>query len=105
MEAAQHKSKRAKLVINDEYLHAVALKLLLQSGEYETETREWSKLLEADQTWEYWKTTFLSGVCCEEAFGSGERGRTETFWGFSTVWTSDRGKGNRTSEQTTYNVP
>ena len=38
MEAAQRKSKRAKLVINDEYLHAVALKLLLQSGEYETET-------------------------------------------------------------------
>ena len=29
MEAAQSKSKRAKLVINDEYLHAVALKLLL----------------------------------------------------------------------------
>ena len=26
MEAAQRKSKRAKLVINDEYLHAVALK-------------------------------------------------------------------------------
>ena len=41
MEAAQRKSKRAKLVINDEYLHAVALKLLLQSGEYETETWEW----------------------------------------------------------------
>ena len=32
MEAAQRKSKRAKLVINDEYLHAVALKFLLQSG-------------------------------------------------------------------------
>ena len=58
MEAAQRKSKRAKLVINDEYLHAVALKLLLQSGEYETETQEWSKLPEADQTWEDWKTTF-----------------------------------------------
>ena len=48
MKAAQRKSKRAKLVINDEYLHAVALKSLLQSGEYETETREWSKLPEAD---------------------------------------------------------
>ena len=33
MEAAQRKSKRTKLVINDEYLHAVVLKLLLQSGE------------------------------------------------------------------------
>ena len=41
MEAAQHKCKRAKIVINDEYLHAVALKSILQSGEYETETREW----------------------------------------------------------------
>ena len=36
MEAVQHKSKRAKLVITDEYMHAVALKSLLQSGEYET---------------------------------------------------------------------
>ena len=42
MEAVQRKSKRAKLVITDEYMHAVALKPLLQSGEYETATREWS---------------------------------------------------------------
>ena len=34
MESAQRKSKRAKLVINDDYLHAVALKSLLQSGFY-----------------------------------------------------------------------
>ena len=40
MEAAQQKSKWEKLVIQDKYMHAVALKLLLQSGEYETETRE-----------------------------------------------------------------
>ena len=60
MEEAQRKSKRAKIVINDEYLHAVALKLLLQSGEYETETREWSKLPEDKQTWSEWKTTFRS---------------------------------------------
>ena len=52
MEAAQHKLKRAKLVINDKYLHAIALKSLLQSVEYETETQDWSKLLEADQTWD-----------------------------------------------------
>ena len=58
MKAAHRKSKRAKLVINDEYLHAVALKLLLQSGEYETETQERSKLPEDKQTWEDWKTTF-----------------------------------------------
>ena len=40
MEAAHRKSMREKLVINDKYLHAVALKSLLQSGEYETGTRE-----------------------------------------------------------------
>ena len=51
MEAPQLNSKCAILIINDEYLHAVALKLLLQSGEYETETREWSKLPEGKQTW------------------------------------------------------
>ena len=36
IEAAQRKSKRVKLVISDKYMHAVALKLLLQSGEYKT---------------------------------------------------------------------
>ena len=33
MEAAQRKSKRAKLVINNKYLHAGALKLILQLEE------------------------------------------------------------------------
>ena len=33
MEAVQHKSKCAKLVIHDEYMHDVVLKSLLQSGE------------------------------------------------------------------------
>ena len=50
MEAAHRKSKHAKLIINDDYLHAVALKYLLQSGEYKTETRYWSKLLEGEKT-------------------------------------------------------
>ena len=39
MEAVQKKSKREKIVIQDDYMHALALKLLLQSGEYETKTR------------------------------------------------------------------
>ena len=56
MEAAQCKSKRAKIFSNDKYLHAVALKSLLQSGEYETETQEWSKLPEDKKTWADWKT-------------------------------------------------
>ena len=38
MEAAQRKCKRTKLVIIDEYLHALVLKSLLQSGENDTET-------------------------------------------------------------------
>ena len=62
MEAAQRKSKRAKLVINDEYLHAVALKLLLQSGEYKTETREWSKLLEDDHVGRQLKARSVSFI-------------------------------------------
>ena len=60
METAQRNSKRAKLVINDKYLHDVAQKLLLQSSEYEPETREWSKLPEDKQTWKDWKTMFCA---------------------------------------------
>ena len=41
MEAAQKNPKRANLVIQDEYMHAVALISLLKFSEYETETREW----------------------------------------------------------------
>ena len=43
MEAAHQKSKRSKFVIHDEYMNAVALKSLLQTGEYKTETQEWTK--------------------------------------------------------------
>ena len=50
MEAAQRRSKRAKLVIHDKYMHAVALKSLIHSGEYKTETRECSKLPDDQQT-------------------------------------------------------
>ena len=58
MEAAQQKSKQAKLVIQDEYMHNVALTSMLQSGEYKTETRECSKLPDDQQTWTVWKATF-----------------------------------------------
>ena len=81
MEAAQRKSKRAKLVINGEYLHAVALKLLLQSGEYETEIREWSKLLEADQTWEEWKTTFCAAYVAKRRSEAVREGEQKPFGG------------------------
>ena len=68
MKAAQRKSKRAKLVMNDKYMHAVALKSLLQSGEYETETREWSKLPEEEQTWVEWKTTFRAAYVAKRQY-------------------------------------
>ena len=58
MEVAQRNSKHTKLKIQDKYIHAVALKLLLKSGYYETETREWSKLPNNQQTWTAWKTMF-----------------------------------------------
>ena len=81
MEAAQHKSKRAKVVINDEYLHAVALKLLLQSGEYETETREWLKLPEANQTWDDWVTTFRVAYVAKKRSEGMREGEQKPFGG------------------------
>ena len=81
MEAAKRKSKHGKLVINDEYLHAVALKLLLQSGEYEKETREWSKLPEDKQTWEDWKTTFLAADVTKRRSEAAREGEKKTFGG------------------------
>ena len=58
METAQKNPKREKLVIRDEYMHAVALKSLLQLGEYETEMKEWPKIPDDQKTWEARKTTF-----------------------------------------------
>ena len=58
IEAAHRKLKWEKLVIQDEYMHAVALKLLVKPGEYKTETREWLKLPDNQKTWKAWKATF-----------------------------------------------
>ena len=79
MEAAQRKSKRAKLFIHDENMHAVALKLLLQSGEYETETREWSKLPEDQQTWLEWKTTFQESYVAKQRAEAAREGEAKPF--------------------------
>ena len=73
-EAVQQKSKRARLVIHDEYMHAVALKLLLQSGEYEPETQEWTKLPEDHQTWAVWKTTFREAYVTKRRAESAREG-------------------------------
>ena len=81
MEAVQRKSKREKIVINNEYLHAVALKSLLQLLEYETETREWSKLPEADQTWEDLKTMFCAAYVTKRRSEAVREGEQKPFGG------------------------
>ena len=92
MEAMQRKSKRAKLVITDKYMHAVALKLLLQSGEYETETHEWSKLQESQQTWKKWKTNFREAYVAKRRFEAAREGEEKPFGGSVTFW----GTNNKT---------
>ena len=57
MEAEQQNSNHAKLEIQDEHMHAVVLKSLLESGEYKTRRRKWSKLPDDQQTRTAWKTT------------------------------------------------
>ena len=79
MEAVQRKSKCAKLVIPDDYMYAVALKLLLQSGEYETETREWSKLPDDKQTWSEWKTTFRAAYVAKLRSEAAREGEEKLF--------------------------
>ena len=83
MEAEQRKSKRAKLVINDEYLDAVALKLLLQLGEYETENREWLKLPEDKQTRADWKTTFRAAYVAKRRPEAAREGEHKPFGGLA----------------------
>ena len=81
MDAAHRKSKRAKLIINDKYLHAVVLKLLLQSVEYRTETQEWSKLPEDEQTWSEWKTTFRAAYVAKRRAEAAREGEEKPFGG------------------------
>ena len=81
MEAAQRKSKRAKIIIHDEYMRDVALKSLIQSGEYETETRDWSKLPEDEQTWLEWKTTFREAYVAKRRVEAAWEGEEKTFGG------------------------
>ena len=78
MEAVQRKSKRAKMVITDEYMHAVALKSLLQSGEYETETRELSKLQESQHTCTKWETTFREDYVAKRLSEAAREGEEKT---------------------------
>ena len=81
MEAVQQKSKRAKLVIHEEYMHAVALKLLLQSSEYKTETQEWSKLPEDHKTWAAWTLTFREAYVAKQRAEAAREGEEKHFGG------------------------
>ena len=62
-------------------MHAVALKLLLQSSEYETETRDWSKLPEEEQTWSEWKTTFRAVYVAKQRAEAAREGQEKPFGG------------------------
>ena len=81
MEAAQRKSKREKLVIQDEYMHAVALNLLLKSGKYKTEMRESSEIPDNQQTWTAWKTTLREEYVAKRRSGASREGEDKTFSG------------------------
>ena len=81
MEAEQRKSKFAKLVINDKYMQTVTLKILLQLGEYEMETREWLKLPEDKQTWEDWKTMFCAAYVTKRRSEAAREGEQKPFGG------------------------
>ena len=100
-EAARRRSKRAKLVINDEYLHAVTLKSLLQSGEYETETREWSKLPEDEQTWEDRKNTFRAAYVAKWRLEAAREGEQKTFGGSALFGVAPVGKDQEQKETPT----
>ena len=81
VEAAQRKSKCAELTIQDKYMHDMALKLLLKSGECETETREWSKLPDNQQTWTAWQTTFRKAYVTKRRVEAAREGDNKTFSG------------------------
>ena len=94
MEAGQWISKRAKIVIHYEYMHAVALKSLLQSGEYETETREWLKLLEDQKTWAAWKTTFREAYLAIRLAQGAREGKEKSFGGSAIFGAATEKKAN-----------
>ena len=85
----------------NEYLHAVALKLLLQSEEYETETQEWSKLPKDDQTWEDWKTTFRAAYVAKRRSEASREGEQKPFGGSSLFGVAPIGKDQEQKETPT----
>ena len=62
-------------------MHAVALKLLPQSGEYKTETQEWEKLPEDQQIWATWKTAFREAYVAKRSAEAAREGDEKSFGG------------------------
>ena len=75
-------------------MHAVALKLLIQSGEYETETREWSKIPEYQQTWVTWKTTFWEAYVAERRAKAAQEREAKPFGGSAIFCAAPEKKAN-----------
>ena len=57
------------------------MKYLLQPGEYETETQEWSKIPEEEQAWAEWKTTFRAAYVAKQRSEAAQEGEEKPFWG------------------------
>ena len=66
-------------------MHAVELKLLLQSGEYETEMREWLKLLDDQKTWTVWKATFREAYVAKRRAEVAREGYGKLFGGSAVI--------------------
>ena len=92
--AAQRKSKRAKIVINENYMHAVALKSLLQSGEYRTEIREWSNLPEDHKNWTARNTTFREAYVSKWCAEAAQEGEEKPFGGSAIFGAAPEKKSN-----------
>ena len=81
---------------------------MLQSGEYETETQEWSKLPEDQQTWTAWKTTFREAYVAKRRAEAAWEGEEKPFGGSAVFGASPekitdeqlRRRGNQTSAGT-----
>ena len=86
MKSAQRKSKRAKLVIHDEYMHAVALKLLLQSGECETEITGVDKTPRRPAQLGGVENDLPGDLRCKKTRRSRLGGRRKTLWWFRNIW-------------------
>ena len=64
-------------------MHDVALKLLLKSGEYDTETREWLNLTDYQQTWRAWKTAFKEAYVAKRRSEAARDVEDKPFCGYS----------------------